>query len=351
MVTKLLSWFDRNQRDLPWRKNRDLYSVWISEIMLQQTQVSTVIPYYQRFILKFPNLKALAAASEEEVLKSWEGLGYYSRARNLHHAARIIESKHNGVVPERIGEFRKLPGIGPYISAAVFSISRGLAVPAVDGNVMRVFCRFRMLPLDVRDPKTRNRIIEDLQDIIPAERCGDFNQALMELGSKICKPRHPDCPNCPLNAHCQAFTSRQTERYPLSSPRLKIPEVMVSLAVIIRGESFYIQKRPSSGHLGGLWEFPGGKAEPGESPELTLKREILEELGIQIDIKGKMATINHAYSHFKVKLNFFECGIRRNNRIRTRRSFQWISIHQIDDFPFPGANHKFFPVLRSYYEK
>ena len=319
--------------------------------MLQQTQVSTVIPFYQRFLLKFPSLKKLAAASEEEVLKSWERLGYYSRARNLHRAARIIESKHNGLIPDRIDEFRKLPGIGLYISAAVFSISRGIAIPAVDGNVMRVFCRFRMFPLDTRDPKTRKRIMEELQDIIPEERCGDFNQALMELGSNICKPRHPECSDCPLKTHCQAFLSKQTNRYPVRSIRPKIPKFMVSLAIIISGDRPYIQKRPSSGHLGGLWEFPGGKAQPGESPEQTLRREIFEELGVQLTIKTKMATINHAYSHFKVELSFFECRIRKSNQIRTQKPFQWISIHQIDGFPFPGANHKFFPILRSYYKK
>lgn len=319
--------------------------------MLQQTQVSTVIPFYQRFLLKFPSLKKLAAASEEEVLKSWEGLGYYSRARNLYHAAKIIESKYNGLFPDQIDEFRKLPGIGPYISAAVFSISRGISVPAVDGNVMRVFCRFKMFPRDTRDPKTRKQINEKLQDIIPEERCGDFNQALMELGSNICKPRQPKCPKCPLKTHCMAFLANQTERYPVRSVRPKIPKFMVSLAILISGDRFYIQKRPSTGHLGGLWEFPGGKAQPGESPEQTLKREIFEELGVQISIKSKMATVNHAYSHFKVQLSFFECRIRRPNQIRTQNPFHWISIHQIDDFPFPGANHKFFPILRTYFKK
>jgi A/G-specific adenine glycosylase len=209
----------------------------------------------------------------------------------------------------------------------------------------------RSLPLDIRAPGTRKKITGELQDIIPEERCGDFNQALMELGSKICKPRQPDCPDCPLTTYCQAYKTNQTERFPHRSPRPKIPEFKVSVAVICRRDLFYIQKRPSRGHLGGLWEFPGGKAIAGESPEQTLRREILEEIGIQIDIITKMAVINHAYSHFKVELSFFKCRIRKNNRIKTNKPFKWISVKQIDDLPFPGANHKFFPTLRSYIQK
>jgi A/G-specific adenine glycosylase len=284
-------------------------------------------------------------------LKSWEGLGYYSRARNLLRAARIIESKYKGLIPDQIEDFRKLPGIGPYIAAAVFSISRGVPIPAVDGNVMRVFCRLKMFSMDIRNSKTRKRVVEALMDIIPKKRSGDFNQALMELGATICKPRNPECLACPLNTHCQAFLTKQTERYPLRLSRSKVPEYPVSLAVIISGDQFYIQKRPSSGHLGGLWEFPGGKALPGESAVQTLKREIFEELGIKIDIKTKMATINHAYSHFKVKLSFFECNIPDGNQIQSSNPFQWISIQQIKEFPFPGANHKFFPTLRSRFKK
>ncbi len=349
IIKELLFWFDRNQRDMPWRKTKDLYSIWISEIMLQQTQVSTVIPYYQRFLSKFPNLKTLASASEEDVLKYWEGLGYYSRARNLHRATQLIESQHKGHIPDRIEQFQKLPGVGPYVAAAVFSISRGIPVPAVDGNVMRVFCRFKALRMDIRKPQTRKKIFSELQDIIPQVRCGDFNQALMELGSRICKTKNPKCLTCPLNTGCRAYRSGKIDLFPVKSPRSIIPEFPVSIAVIIKGDQFYIQKRPSRGHLGGLWEFPGGKARSGESPERALKREIFEELGIRVDIKTKLASIKHAYTHFRIKLSFFICEISGDNRIRTEYPFQWISIHQIKDYPFPGANHKFFPLLRTYF--
>ena len=347
-VLKLLDWYEKNQRDLPWRKTRDLYALWVSEIMLQQTQVATVIPYYNRFMAAFPTLQKLARASEEKVLKYWEGLGYYARARNLLAAARKIQSEYNKKIPEDPREFQTLPGVGPYITAAVLSIGRDIAVSTVDGNVMRVYARFHLFSQDISDPASKKTIADQLRMIIPHKNPGDFNQALMELGSQICKPKDPLCSACPLNNNCRAFRQNKTEAYPVKTPKPKIPEYPVSIAIILKGNRFYIQKRPSKGHLGGLWEFPGGKAKPKETPEQAVIRECYEELNVKLIIIRKLTSLRHAYTHFRIDLAVFVCKIADGNHPRTPLPFRWISASQLDSFPFPGANHKFFPILKSF---
>jgi A/G-specific adenine glycosylase len=350
IIVLLLKWYKKNQRDLPWRKTRDLYAIWVAEIMLQQTQVSTVIPYYHRFMAAFPTLQKLARASEEKVLKNWEGLGYYSRARNLYRAAKIIESDHNKKIPEDPREFQKLPGVGPYIAAAVLSIGRDIAVPTVDGNVMRVFTRYHLFSQDIRNPATKKAIANQLLKIIPNQNPGDFNQALMELGSQVCKPKNPGCSSCPINKTCGAYKNNKIDVYPIQTPRPKTPVYPVSIAVILKDCFFFIQKRPSKGHLGGLWELPGGKARPGETPEQTVIRECYEELGVKLKIIRKLTSIRHAYTHFRIDLTVFVCQLADGIDPKTTDPHQWISVSQIADYPFPAANHKFFPLLKSFLE-
>jgi len=347
-ITLLLAWYKKNKRDLPWRNTQSLYAIWVSEIMLQQTQVSTVIPYYFRFMSAFPTIVELARAPEDVVLKMWEGLGYYSRARNLHHAARKIQSEKNKKIPEDPLEFRKLPGVGPYITAAILSIGRGIPIPTVDGNVMRVFSRFNLYPEDIREPAAQKKIADLLFLVIPRKDPGNFNQAMMELGSQICKPKNPVCPSCPIRNDCQAYKNNKIEAYPVKTPRPRVPEYAVSIAVILRKNRFYIQKRPSKGHLGGLWEFPGGKAKPGEKPEQAVVRECFEELKVDLEVVQKLTSIKHAYTHFKIDMTVFLGKIAAGNSIQTNRHHHWITVYQINKFPFPGANHKFFPILRSY---
>jgi A/G-specific adenine glycosylase len=351
-VNKLLEWYAKSKRGLPWRSTKDIYVIWVSEVMLQQTQVTTVIPYYFRFLEKFPTVEHLARAEEQEVLKFWEGLGYYSRGRNLHRAAKKIMTEYNGKIPGEPGEFRKLPGVGPYIMAAVLSIVFNIPLPAVDGNVMRVYTRFRGIGDDIRKNATRNRIFKELQAIIPVEAAGDFNQAFMELGAMVCLPKVPKCESCPLNEHCTAYIDRAVDRYPFKSPLKGVPEYNVSIAVISKGDRFYIQKRPSEGHLGGLWEFPGGKAKGDETPEEAILRECKEELGSRIKIIKKLALVNHAYTHFKIHMSVFVCAFAAEDEDVHPPAgipFQWITVDQLEDYPFPGANHKFFPRLRDYF--
>lgn len=347
-MRQLTNWYEKNKRDLPWRHTRDIYAVWVSETMLQQTQVETVIPYYLRFLSAYPDVKTLAGSTEQEVLKMWQGLGYYSRARNLFRAAQIIEREYHGAIPDHPGRFSSLPGVGPYITAAVLSITRNLPLPAVDGNVLRVFARYKALDMDIRQNATRRFICEELSEIIPCQDPGTFNQSIMELGATICTPRNPLCGRCPLAGTCQALYQQKTGHYPVKSPKPAIPEFRVSVAVILRYNRFFIQKRPSKGHLGGLWEFPGGKANSGETDEQALLRECREELGVRLNIREKLSTIKHAYTHFKIELSFFACELPEGGTIKTGNPHQWITVQDIGDYPFPSANHKFFPILKSY---
>jgi A/G-specific adenine glycosylase len=350
-VEELLEWYGRNRRDLPWRRTDDIYAIWVSEVMLQQTQVTTVIPYYRRFLGRFPTVGGLAEASEQEVLKLWEGLGYYSRARNLHRAAKQVVERHQGKIPGTRENFRKLPGVGPYTAAAVLSIARGIPIPAVDGNVMRVYTRFRAIKGDIRKTTTRNLIYKELEHIIPRGVPGDFNQALMELGAGVCTPKNPKCSSCPLNNACTAYTAGAIEAYPYKSPLKNVPEYKVSIGIVIKGRKFYIQRRPSGGHLGGLWEFPGGKSKEGEIPGETLARECKEELGTDIKIIKKLAVVRHGYSHFKIVMSAFMCRLRGEEvRPRPGIAFRWITIDELENYPFPGANHKLFPALREFFK-
>ncbi len=349
-VPRLLQWYADNQRDLPWRHSLDIYTVWVSEVMLQQTQVATVIPYYLRFIQRFPTITSLALAPEQEVLKLWEGLGYYSRVRNLHRAAQEVVATFGGVIPVDPVLFRRLPGIGPYIAAAVLSIAAGIPMAAVDGNVMRVYARFCSLAEDISKNSTRDLITAELQQMIPATAAGDFTQAFMELGALVCTPKTPHCPTCPLNEECTAFQKGTVDLYPFKPARGKIPAYDVAVGIIVQNERFYIQKRPSTGHLGGLWEFPGGKAEPGETPAETLLRECREELGVTVEIVQELAVVYHAYSHFKICMRVFICGLKGQQVIQPEgHEYRWITIAQLDEYPFPGANHKFFPRLREFF--
>lgn len=351
-VKKLLQWYAANKRDLPWRHTGDIYAIWLSEVMLQQTQVTTVIPYYNRFLQHFPDIVSLAEAREQDLLKMWEGLGYYSRIRNFHKAAKEVVRLHNGQIPTHHQSFRKLPGVGPYIAAAVLSIACGLPLPAVDGNVMRVVTRFKGMSDDIGKTATRTHITAQLQQYIPPSRSSQFTQAFMELGALVCTPKSPQCTECPFSKECTAFNTGTIHKYPVKTRRPKVPEYRVSIAIVVKGDMFYIQKRPSKGHLGGMWEFPGGKSKDNESPEHTLLRECREELGCDVTIIRKLAQVNHAYSHFKIRMSVFICSIQAGDvRQPEGHPFCWITVDELDEYPFPGANHKFFSELRAFFHR
>ncbi len=304
----LLDWFDRDQRDMPWRQTDDPYPIWVSEIMLQQTQVQTVIPYFRRWMKTFPTLQKLARSREETVLKHWEGLGYYSRARNLHRAAKEVMNHHQGRVPNTYEELMQLPGIGRYTAGALLSIAFGQPAPVLDGNVKRVLSRLFAISANGA-PSTDDKRLWDLSaEMVPAQRPGDFNQAMMELGATVCLPKKPLCRVCPLQAQCEAQKRGEVEKFPAPKARARIKKIEVSAAVITRSGKVFIQQRPHGGLMGGLWEFPGGKRQSEETEEECLTREIQEELGIAIAISKKMMTIKHSYTQFRVTLNVFYQG-------------------------------------------
>ena len=307
----LLPWFDRCRRDLPWRRNRSPYATWISEIMLQQTRVDTVKPYFERWMDRFPDVETLAAADEQEVLRLWEGLGYYSRARSLHKAAGIIVSEYGGKIPADPVELRKLPGIGDYTAGAIASIAFGVPAAALDGNIRRILARFYDVSDPVRTPQTEKFLWHLAEENLDRERPGDFNEALMDLGSAVCLPENPKCLLCPIADGCQALKNGTVAERPVLSKADPVPHYIVTAAVIAdaEGEKFLLTKRPPKGLLGGLWEYPGGKQEPGESLEDCMRREIREKLGVPVSVGQAFGVYKHAYTHFKVTLHAFLCTI------------------------------------------
>jgi len=341
MQTALLDWFESARRPMPWRETRDPYRIWVSEIMLQQTQVKTVIPYYERWVRAFPTVEKLARARENTVLKRWEGLGYYSRARNLHKAAKQIVREHAGRVPDTMEDILSLPGVGRYTAGAVLSIAYGQPVPVLDGNVKRVVSRLFGLKENGATRQSENRLWEHAEALLPALRPGDFNQSLMELGATVCLPQKPLCLLCPLAKHCEALKLGAPETFPPPKQRPPSKKIEVSAAVIQKDDKVFIQQRPKDGLMGGLWEFPGGKREPNEHPEACLVREIQEELGVNVVIRAKLMTIRHAYTRFRVTLHAFTCDI-ESGRLRPTQceDWRWVRHRDLDKYTFPAANVK-----------
>ena len=340
-------WFRRNRRDLPWRGRRDPYAIWISEVMLQQTRVETVKPYYRRFLRAFPTSRALAGASLGSVLKAWEGLGYYSRAQNLHRAAKQIVSDLGGKLPGTMEGLRRLPGIGRSTAGAIASIAFGLDEPVLDGNVTRVLCRvfgIRQLP---SQPKTQSRLWSLARRLIPPGGAGLFNQALMDLGATVCVPRKPRCRVCPIRKACRAFASSEQDKLPRKAKPRPLPHRDIVAGVVRRRGRILIDRRPPEGLLGGLWEFPGGKVEPREPLRAALRREVREELGIDIRVEGPLLTVRHAYTHFRITLHVFECTWAAGApRALGCAEFKWVRPGELTRYAFPAANHKIIAALR-----
>lgn len=343
----LLSWYDRRARPLPWRRTRDPYRIWVSEVMLQQTQVKTVEAYYERFIERFPSVEDLARAAPDDMMKSWEGLGYYSRARHLHRAAREVVERFGGRIPDTLEDLLSLTGIGRYTAGAILSIAFEKPEAVVDGNVTRVLARMFRITDDIRKASTRNRLWSLADRLLPKDRIRDYNQALMELGALVCRSRNPDCSHCPVSALCEACRLSLQGELPAKSPRKPIPHYEVAAGIIWRDSRLLITRRPPKGLLGGLWEFPGGKREPGEDLEDCLKREILEELGIAIEIGPRLTSVKHAYTHFRITLHAIECRY-RGGRIRLIGvdDYRWIFPRELDRFALPAADHKIIALLK-----
>jgi A/G-specific adenine glycosylase len=336
LSSKLLAWYNANKRTLPWRgpAQRSAYAVWVSEIMLQQTRVETVIPYFQKWMRLFPDVRALAMASEHDVLNAWEGLGYYSRARNLHKAAKIVAAEHNGEMPRDLNELRRLPGIGRYTLGAIASIAFGMDVSALDGNIKRVYSRIFDIDEPVDSPPGEKILWQLADKNLPKGHAGDYNQALMDLGATICVPRNPRCLICPVMKLCKARQNGTQDLRPVMKPKKELPHYVHAAGVIIERKKVLLAQRPSKGLLGGMWEFPNGRVDgdpakrlpkalkTGYKLRLRVKREALknESLGI----------VQHAYTHFKVTVHVFLCELAS---MPEGTNLKWVPLKDLDQYP------------------
>lgn len=341
---RLLSWFHDNQRPLPWRHTRDPFPIWVSEVMLQQTQVQTVIPYYLRFMDRFPTVSALAASHTQMVLKLWEGLGYYSRARHLHRACRVLVESTGGRIPENVNDFRKLPGVGPYIANAVMSMAFGHPLAVVDGNVKRVLARIHLKHWPVNHQSTHSAYQAAADDLLAPGDPGNYNQAIMELGALICRPRSPRCRDCPVSDNCLAFKEKVTATVPIRIKRKPVPEIPMMTAVIWRRKRLLLIQRPDHGLLGGLWEFPGGALD-GPSDAEAVKRRLIQDIsGLAVRVLGFLGTVRHAYTHFRVRTEIVVCSAPKGKvRPKSGTSFRWLPMESADELPLPKSSRKFLP--------
>jgi A/G-specific adenine glycosylase len=345
----LVNWFlqERHHIPVPGRGEKDPYAIWIAEVMMQQTQVTTVWPYYKKWINRFPDVASLARTDLDVVLKLWEGLGYYSRARNLHKGANYVAEHFDGQLPRTSAELLSIPGIGPYTAAAIASFAYAEVIPLLDGNVIRVMSRVGRIQADIAKAGTKKMIMEALTQLIPPENPGAFNQGLMDLGRVICLPQNPRCETCPIASFCQAFKQGDMDRFPVKAQKQELPHYRIVIGLIKRDGDLLIQKRKEDGLLGGLWEFPGGKVEAGESLEDAVLREIKEETGLDVLLEQEIDTIKHAYTHFKITLTAFYCRWNGGEaQVHAATENRWVSPETLSTYAFPKANLKIIDHLK-----
>jgi len=336
LSSKLLDWYHKNKRTLPWRGHPSAYAVWVSEIMLQQTRVEAVIPYFERWMRLFPDVHALANASEQDVLNAWEGLGYYSRARNLHKAARIVAEQYNGDIPRDVDELGRLPGIGRYTRGAIASIAFAMDIAALDGNIKRVYARIFDIDLPVDSPAGERLLWELADKNLPKGHAGDYNQALMDLGATICVPKNPRCLICPLMKLCKARQKGTQNQRPVLKPKKEVPHYTHAAGVIIERGRVLLAQRPSEGLLGGMWEFPNGRV--NGDPAKELPGALKNEYGLRVRAKRQnspqknepLGTVEHGYSHFSVTVHVFPSELISRP---DGTNLKWVPLKQLDQYP------------------
>lgn len=349
---ELLGWFAASARDLPWRRTLDPYQVWVSEIMLQQTQMDRAVGFFERFVARFPDAASLAAASEDEVLKLWEGLGYYSRARNLQKAARVLVARHGGAFPASHEAVRALPGVGPYTAGAVMSVAFDEARPAVDANVERVLCRVLDIAEPPSSPPARRRILAAAWALVPPTGGRAFNQGLMELGALVCGPRRANCPACPVAAHCLACARGTVADRPAPRPKVELIRIHMASGVLVHQGRVFVQKRRPGDVWPGLWEFPGGCLEQGEGPEQALIREFREETELAVAPAGKIAVVRYGYTRYRVTLHGFFCRLAPGQDAATYRLHEategrFARLEELSALAFPSGHARLLALTRA----
>jgi A/G-specific adenine glycosylase len=343
---RLLAWFDRHHRRLPWRRDRDPYRIWVSEVMLQQTQVATVVPFFERFVQAFPTLAALAAADEQHVLRHWEGLGYYRRARDLHRAARRLAAEHEAHVPDDPAVLARLPGVGRYILGAVLSQAYDRRLPILEANSLRVLCRLFGRRDDPRSGAARRWLWQAAELLLPRRRAGDFNQALMELGALVCTPAAPRCGECPVARHCVARRLNLQENIPLRPGPPKVEEVREAAVVVRRGPEVLLVQRPPDGRWGGLWEFPHGPLAPGESYERGALRLLAELTGLRARLGPELRTVRHGVTRFRITVVCFEAVYGAGTFASTfYRRGEWVDPVRLADYPVSAPQRQLIDAL------
>jgi A/G-specific adenine glycosylase len=345
LQTRLLTWYRKNKRTLPWRDHPDPYAVWISEIMLQQTRVETVIPYFEKWMCLFPDVQALAKASERKVLNAWEGLGYYGRARNLHKAAKVVVKEHGGELPHDLNALIKLPGIGRYTVGAIASIAFGMNEPALDGNLKRVYARLFDLSEAIDSTIGEKRLWEIAENNLPKGKAGDFNQALMDLGATVCVPKNPRCATCPVIELCKSYKNGTQELRPVRKSKREVPQYVHAAGVIIRGKKVLLAQRPLSGLLGGMWEFPNGRVNGNPAKELS--KVLKAEYKVKVQKKEALQVVQHAYTHFKVTVHAFLSELLVSS---DRDNLKWVPVKDLDKYPMGKVDRKIAQKLLDFLE-
>ena len=342
---ELSKWYSTQNHNFPWRENNTPYSIWISEIMLQQTQTLTATPYFLAWMKKFPTVNSVAIADIDDLLKSWEGLGYYQRAHNILSSAQSIMNQHNGFFPKKYDELIELKGIGDYTASAIMSIAYNKPYPAIDGNLKRVIARLYGVN-DLKNIIKKSK--ERVADLMTNQSPSIINQSLMDLGREICKPKKPKCADCPVKKFCIAFNNQLINKFSIKTKTKKIPTFDVSVGLIIKNNHILISKRKKNGLLGGLWELPGGKLIKNENFIDCLNRELKEELDITIKIIKTIGTIKHQYSHFKINMRGFKCKIKSGTpKPLASDSIKWINFSEIKKYAFPKATLKLFDIINN----
>jgi len=337
---RLIRWFEKNARDLPWRKTKDPYAIWVSEIMLQQTQVPTVIPYYQKFLKSFPTVRHLAKANLSEILKVWEGLGYYSRARNLHRSSKIVLNHFHGKIPDNLKDLLSLPGIGRSTAGAILSFAHNKDAPILDGNAKRVLSRLFAISGSLKERKAEQLLWHTSESLLPKGHSNSFNQALMDLGAMLCIPKDPQCPRCPLRNLCKGYHSGKPESFPPRTPKKIIPHIVAVSAVIQREGRVLLNRRPPRGLLGGLWEFPNWKINGKKKLMERLVNLVKSEMGLRVKVKEPLGPFQQTFSHFKLTLHAYHC-----RALDGKGNGRWTPIRNLNLFPMSRIHRRIAEMI------